>query len=154
LYNGLVCDDTITLRKIAFTGLGGQINHKVIKLLRLDEGIDLADEDSLEYSILSYINGWAVPVVLGKNYHIHWSDVEINWKDITILPSAYNYLPDDEKVILKFNYTAERELFEVNWYPADGSSGQLFQYNDETPLDIDSIGGDFYVDTEKKELDI
>ena len=105
--------------------MSGSINGKVIKLLRLDEGVDPIE---LEYSVLSYINGkdppkaWAVPVVLGKTYKIHWSNVEINWKDITLLPSVYNYELEDDPVILRFNYTAERELFEVYWYPQDGSS--------------------------------
>lgn len=155
----MICDNTTTIRRLAFTGLSSEINGKVIKLLRLDEGVDLATATDLDFSILSFINArdppraWAIPIVLGHNYNIHWSNVEINWKDITLIPSIYNYVYEDAPIELRFNYTAERELFEVEYYPSIGGKN-LFPHNDQNPLDLNSKSGDFYVDTAGKNFHI
>ena len=59
---------------------------------------------------------WAMPFAVGKYYNIHWK-WGIDFTHLAIAPSRlWN---ETEGVVLRFNYTDQRELFEIGkWYKA------------------------------------
>lgn len=59
-------------------------------------------------------NSWAMPFVVGSYYNIHWK-WGIDFTHLAIAPSRL--WTDTEGVVLRFNYTDARELYEIGkWY--------------------------------------
>jgi hypothetical protein len=100
---------------------------------QMDEVTHLTDNLATDLSMLSWVSddsrlvkknivrGWAVPFVLGNNYNIFWGNgnADLNWMNINIYPSVENFQENDPSMVLRFNYTEERELFDVEFYPYD-----------------------------------
>jgi hypothetical protein len=56
-------------------------------------------------------NCWAVPFVLNNIYDAWWN-YGIDWTSIAVVPSVY-FNESDVGMIIRFNYTEHRELFEI-----------------------------------------
>lgn len=59
-------------------------------------------------------HSWAMPFATGHYYNVHWK-WGIDFEHIAIAPSRlWN---DSDGVVLRFNYTDARELFQIGkWY--------------------------------------
>lgn len=70
-----------------------------------------------------------MPFITGKTYNIHWLD-GLDWDKIVIHPT-YSWKKDDKPVVLRFNYSDNRELFEVcrNYGVGDVCKTSLYEYN-------------------------
>lgn len=127
--NSTFCDETIVLRGILFTNAIPKIDFNAIdiKAILLDdpfEDISLrpGEDFSDEYMIiikksLDIKNSWAMPFVTNQIYNIHWK-----WGiDFTHLAIAPSRLWDvDDGVVLRFNYSDARELFDIlRYYSAE-----------------------------------
>jgi len=62
--------------------------------------------------------GMAAPYITGYMYNIHWGE-GIDWDHALLVPSLYAE-ESDPPVILRFNYTEVRELFEIKKFLAGG----------------------------------
>lgn len=56
-------------------------------------------------------NTWALPFVSGYTYSVYWN-TSIDWTSLNINPSFY-FKNTDDGFIVRFNYTAPRELFDI-----------------------------------------
>jgi hypothetical protein len=60
-------------------------------------------------------NSWAYPYAVGHNYSVHFS-LGIDFLHLSVAPSQY-WQPN-EALILRFNYTDQRELYQIGRYYA------------------------------------
>lgn len=59
-------------------------------------------------------SSWAMPFASGHYYNVHWK-LGIDFTHLTISPS--NYWDTNDGVVLRFNYSDHRELFQIRrWY--------------------------------------
>jgi hypothetical protein len=56
---------------------------------------------------------WAFPYAVGYNYHTHFQ-LGIDFQHLSLAPSQY--WKDTEAIIIKFNYTDQRELYKIGKY--------------------------------------
>ena len=90
VYNGLICPNTVQVRRIAFFGSTPESFFAMeMKILKYDNSIrDSFTEVELEeyldneenYSVVPFksklkpSNGWAMPFVTGYKYRVHWAE--------------------------------------------------------------------------------
>ena len=83
---GIICDDTVQVRRVAFWGLPNNFYGMRLKIAKIDNSIvnpmsdeeyDAYLEDQSNYSVVPFKDkkdptGWAMPFVTGKKYRLHW----------------------------------------------------------------------------------
>ena len=90
IYNGIICPDTVQVRRIAFSGYSpSHFDGMEMKIAKYDNHIrDSFDEAGLEeyldnsdnYSTVFFkaklkpTKGWAMPFVTGYKYRVHWAE--------------------------------------------------------------------------------
>lgn len=134
--NAIMCDHTVTLRRIFFTNPVNPsvFNAQFMKVKPLgtyDEVVDPATNSSLLTAVQSrFLNkepkkekpqSWSLPYITGQTYQVWWGS-GIDFSHMSAV-SSRTYSPSDAGVIFKFNYTLNREIFEVG--PMRG--GKLLQ---------------------------
>ena len=116
LINTITCDTSVIVRRIkiyAFTP--NQFYDEKLRVLRqspTDSYLNAADED---YSDISYdrtVGGFVAPYILGYKYHVH-SDNGTDFNRTVVQIESKRYENADPNVILEFNHTDPRELFDV-----------------------------------------
>ena len=126
--NSVWCDETVSMRSILFTNAMPDINFNVIDirvnlLSTPTDDISAITEDqfSAEPEIIikkskDIKNSWAMPFISGRYYNVHWK-WGVDFEHLAIAPSRLWNTTDG--VVLRFNYTDARELFEIaKWYSA------------------------------------
>ena len=132
-WGGIICESTVTVRRIAFHGMPGNffgMRLKITQLERDDEKSMAADETLQEYldnddnySLVMYkqkldpSNGWAMPYVTGKRYRLHW-EAGLDFDEMKMEVSPL-WDENDENTFLVFNFTQPREA--VNFTKSYGS---------------------------------
>jgi hypothetical protein len=96
---------------------------------------------------------WALPFVMGNTYNVWWNQ-GIDFTHMAIAPSLYFNSSDPAGLVLRFNYTENRELFEI----ANMISGTLqlpYVSAQATTLDPASCSiGDYYHDATNRHLHV
>jgi len=97
-FNGVVCDKTGRIRRLAFHGLAPswRFRNQGLRILRFDDAF-MATQNKEEYikerknyssmpfkEKSSPSNGWAIPFVIGHKYKIHWGNVGLDFDKLTI----------------------------------------------------------------------
>lgn len=88
MYDGIICDNRVQVRRVVFYNYAPDIfNLMEMKILQFDDSIvgkmdNVTKETYLKntsaYSILPFrpktnpVRAWAIPLVTGKKYKIHW----------------------------------------------------------------------------------
>ena len=121
-YGGIICDCNVKIRKIKLHGLNPS-NPVEIKVIRLQGDTNITTAPVNLYSNIFFQVQWNIPFVLGHTYNIHHR-YGINFKHLSFTPSKY-YKVDDPITYLRFNYTDERELFEIKARSGCYSNEQL-----------------------------
>ena len=153
--DSLLCDNTQKLKAILITNMDPwnffkATRIKVIRLTTPEEDIssnpesDFSVEEEVEIMNTDLPNSWAMPFALGYYYNVHWRH-GIDFSHMSIAPSRL-FSQNENGVVLRFNYTDTRELFEIGkWY-----EGQLQNPYIEDKLSlIDPAtceNGDYYND--------
>ena len=123
VYNGIVCPNTVQVRRIAFWG--GSPSHfdgmemKIAQYERSDTSEMTPDElqayvdDESNYSVVIYksklkpSNGWAMPFVTGHRYRVHWAE-GLDFERMNIEVSE-RWQETDSNVMFNMNFTETRE---------------------------------------------
>ena len=134
-YNGMVCDDSVTLRKIVFFNVEESLLGIHMKVLRLPDGETTTfDQLNLESQInpatgKNYVasktfsdfamtvigvpgKSWSVVFATGYAYGISLGDYGVDWKYLT-LNTTELYEPNDKTITLRFNTSEYKEKFNV-----------------------------------------
>ena len=80
------------------------------------------DEFSVEHMViikksLDIKNSWAMPFATGNYYNAHWK-WGLDFMHMAVAPSRL--WEDDEGIVLRFNYTDYREIFQIGkWHMAE-----------------------------------
>jgi hypothetical protein len=115
----LICDNTVAVRTIAFTNAipNQDFQNQLIKFYRLQTPTDnisnLTSGYSQQWQVMSEEDKpktWSAPFVLDNFYDVWWNE-GIDFDSLAVVPSVY-FTPTDKAVILRFNYTLNRELYE------------------------------------------
>jgi hypothetical protein len=122
--NSSFCNENITLRSLLYTN-ADPYSDFVGQTIRTFKMNSLSDPDKpITYDIQPQItikrshdikNSWAFPYAVGYNYHTHFQ-YGIDFLHLSLAPSQY-WL-DNEAIVLKFNYTDQRELYKIGHYYA------------------------------------
>lgn len=161
LYNGVVCDNTVIMRRVAFVGLPKDDFFGMgLKVLKWDDSItSVMNDTELESYKLNRTNWSTVnfkkfnnpdfsntaPFILGHKYRIHWGQVGIDFEDMTVHVSE-EYKPTDESLFFVHNFTDVRAAIDVKYdggeiipnntipaSPADYVTGQNLVLNNTNP---------------------
>jgi hypothetical protein len=125
--DAVMCGPTETLRRVMFSNMidwqlfNGQY-LKAVQLAGINDTVDPALASGLFTSVVTRIDPimepkveqkytWSLPFILGKTYSIWWG-TGIDFTHLAIFTSP-TFTSVDSGVIFKFNYTENRELFEV-----------------------------------------
>ena len=126
-YNGLVCDNSVQVRRVVLYSASSSINGNNLYILNCGKGTVTNEAcDNLNntlypaanFSTVQYrsqanpSNSWAVPYVTGYTYNLHWGASGIDWQGLTI-QNANLYETNDQTITLRINTTAYREVFDV-----------------------------------------
>lgn len=127
--DSVYCDQTVTMRGILFTNAIPKIDFNAIdmkaKLLAdpYENVTDVVeDEFSVEHMViikksLDIKNSWAMPFATGNYYNAHWK-WGLDFMHMAVAPSRL--WEDDEGIVLRFNYTDYREIFQIGkWHMAE-----------------------------------
>ena len=76
-------------------------------------------------------NTFGCAFMTGKKYRIHWGTMfPMDWKTLMIYPSVEEWQPTDKNLILQFNHTQPRELYDLSEWLVNGSFSKVL--NEET----------------------
>ena len=153
VYNGIVCPNTVQVRRIAFYGYDSTVfDMQNFKVARWDDDIvaDLeADPEALETFLLDEgwehfsripfkdiklpTNGWAVPFITNHKYRINWGD-GLDFKKMKIWVSE-RWEPTDYPVNFVMNFTDVREALTFT-SAYGGANGVVYENGTllDTPL--------------------
>lgn len=124
--NTLACDDSVKVARVTFSGLqsASLFNLVGLKAEEINDALDEVDENSTSfteiYSFFSLSNKkdsmnspktYAMPYIAGRIYNIWWlTGLDFDGLQMT----SSSYLKDtDPAVLFKFNYTLNREAFDI-----------------------------------------
>jgi hypothetical protein len=107
-YRGTICDSSVAVRKLTFSGMAPshRFKNQGLRLLRYDDVLMLSQnrEKYLEnidnYSSMPFqakgspSNGWSIPFITGHKYKIHWGNVGLDFDQMTIGISE-RWTPED-----------------------------------------------------------
>jgi len=150
--NGIICDNSVVLRRIAFHGASpsSRFNNMGFKILRFDDDQVKPFEEKTEEGVTHYKKyiddaenygtitwkskedpsaGWATPFVTGHKYKIHWGKTGLDWDRMTIDVSE-RWRESDKNIHLFHNFTDVRAKYDM-W--VDGVKKE--EHNDTIPFD-------------------
>lgn len=124
-YDGLICDNTAQVRRIAFHGITpSYFDYMDMKIAKYDDAVmaalpDLAayQADTANYGAvfmkekLSPMKSWAVPFVTGHKYRAYWDIGQLNFNRIQI-EVAHPWQDTDKQVYFNLPYTENYEVIE------------------------------------------
>jgi hypothetical protein len=129
MYDGVTCDSTIQLRRLAFWSAKPNLNFEgmSMKVLRFDDSLlgptaedyeayllDRANYESIDFKTKADpAKSWTFPFVTGHKYKIHWGDSGIDYEQMTIDMSD-RWEETDRNLYLVHNYTDVRAIMDVN----------------------------------------
>ena len=148
IFNGLVCNENVTIRRVEFSGLEDSDSFSLQDLYILnDQGNSPGVYAELPY--ISVNNSWAVPFVIGYTYNLSWAS-EADFTEMIISPGKL-IEATDAAITLVFNHTDYRETYDVTGY----TNGTAID-NSTVPLseiaDSNKVCGDWYHDVDNKLL--
>ena len=125
--NAVMCGPTETIRRVIFTNavdnsLFNSIDLKATQLSAITDTVPIDLPTTNYTSVLSKFTplkepkeekkqSWSLPYLTGKTYNIWWAS-GIDFTHMSLFTSS-NFQTADQGIIFKFNYTDNRELFEV-----------------------------------------
>ena len=120
------CDQDVTLRGLLFTNANPKqtfngLDFKVFLLSDPMQDISAETEDQFSKEIEIIIKkskdipkSWAMPFATNKYYNVHWK-WGVDFTHVSLAPSRL--WDSNDGIVLRFNYTDDRELFEIGkWY--------------------------------------
>jgi hypothetical protein len=116
----LICNENATVRKLMLTNPVPLTEFSLLpmKVTRFSGTLSATPADYTEiitYKIKKSNDkhfSWAAPFVTGQVYNLHWAE-GINFEHMAAVASDY-LSPQEPATILRFNYTGNRELWEIN----------------------------------------
>jgi len=153
-----VCDSTATVRRVLIGNLEkdsefDKVDMRAIMVTNDTHARDLTLTTSDYTSIVSYLGklesknrqkSFAMPYVMGSTYNLWWL-TGLDFTTMSVFPSKY-MLDGEDAVILRFNYTTSRELYDMYH---DGT--EVFNQTMTTMLDATTCAhGDIYNDEENR----
>jgi len=166
VYDGIVCDGTVEVRRLAFYGYSPkQFDNMAIKITQYDTSVidAMTPEDKTLYvddvtswsavpfkSKLKPTNGWAVPFVTGHRYRVHWAE-GLDFTRMKVELSS-RWTDQDQTIGIVMNHTDVREA--VNFTLGYGSGDQIANTTLTTKAEADWLFGDNHVynETETREF--
>lgn len=147
-YGGVVCDNTVQVRRIAFWNAkpAALFRGMGFKVLRYDDEVvaeysnktDYLDNKT-EYSTMAFkksgdpSNGWATPFVTGHKYKIHFGMTGLDYEELTI-DASERWEDGDKSIYLVHNWTDVRQAIDFKVGVNGQSNGFLFE-NDTIDAD-------------------
>jgi len=128
-YNGIICDGTKVIRRVHMLDLQPSQTFGLMQItvrraagsnLPMGTGRFLPSEPNYWWTSMGPVGGaqyhnipkaWAVPMIMGTEYLVHWGTTPMDWTSMTIRIETF----DDPSlwVHVRFNFTDHREMFEV-----------------------------------------
>ena len=126
--NCLMCNSNVTVRRVAFTN---PVNSrlfkaqaiKVMPIIDIKQTIDPNISSNFYTEAVTHLPGnlmepkkqkpltWSLPFITGEMYNIWWG-TGIDFSHLSIFTTPL-YTPEDKGIIFKFNYSQNREKFNV-----------------------------------------
>lgn len=167
--NAVMCGPAITIRRVMFGQLlNKQLFHnqfiKAVELSNINNTVasDLAPglftsaENNIDFNMppkkeMKYV--WGLPFITGRTYQIWWG-AGLDFSHLTMHTTPIFDAVDDG-IIFKFNYTENREMFEIG--SMSGGVKQLtaldYEINSETQLDPTTCdNGQYFHDNQNGSL--
>ena len=159
LYNGIVCDGSKEMRRVHMLNLEPSTTFFLMQITvrraagdniplatPVSSGRFLTDTTEPDYwwSSMEPVGGtqyhnvpkaWAVPMILGTEYLVHWGTTPMDWTYMTLRIDTF----DDPSrwVMVRYNFTDHREMFHVNrGVIPSGTNTKAVGYVDPTLLPI------------------
>jgi len=136
LYNGIVCDGNKTLRRVHMLNLQPSTTFFLMQITvrrAAGDNIPLSPatvahgrflQSTLQpdywWSSMEPVGGaqyhdvpkaWAVPMIMGTEYSVHWGTTPMDWTDMTLRIETFDN--PDLWVKVRYNFTDHREMFQV-----------------------------------------
>lgn len=123
MFTGHVCDSTVQVRRIVFTGAqpSAQLNGKVLKILPFDDNLytnrSVYENDASNWGGIAFLkrerptDAWAVPIVTGHKYKIKWG-WGVDFTKVTLSKSPF-WQPTDRPITFVYNHLVHREKIKV-----------------------------------------
>ena len=167
-WGGIICDNTVEVRRIAIWGMPSNFYGMRLKILQFDRATEAAVkadgtyEEYLDtnsnYSLVPFKDkqkpsqGWAMPYVTGHRYSLHW-EAGLDFDSMKIWVSEV-WEETDQNVFLVFNFTESREAVNIT-----SSYGRGEQLPDKSLIDkatADLVSGDNWVrnETDRREFEL
>ena len=150
VYNGLVCDDSVMIRRVEFYAANPTGNFKMedLNIFRNEDNAN-GDMGAIKYRIKN--DSWAVPFVTGYSYNLSWAS-RGDFSSVSFSPSEL-IQPYDKTITLVFNHSEYRETFDISGYTNTSLIPNVtLEWDPET--DNTQFCGDWYHDVENQMLHI
>ena len=110
VYNGLVCDETVTIRKVEFLNLNpfDAFSMQLLDIWNLDNAAKDNNPGSIPYRMMR--KSWAAHFVTGQSYKLSWRS-RADFNSLVANPSPL--LQANEGITLIFNHTEFRETYDL-----------------------------------------
>lgn len=160
----IFCDSTEIVRRVVFTNMlsASRFIGQPFKATELASINDTTPDNisaTLYTSVINYLtkpskqpkkekaHAWSLPYLAGNTYNIWWG-TGIDFSHMAIYTSP-NFADADPGIIFKFNYTENRELFEVGTFSGGAKKLTNLDYFTEDPTYLDPAtcdNGDYFHD--------
>lgn len=167
VYNGIICPNTVQVRRIAFHGYSpSHFDGMEMKIAKYDSTIvsGKSDEELQEYvdnsdnystvifkSKLKPSMGWAMPYVTGYKYRVHWAE-GLDFERMKMEVSE-RWEESDRDILFNMNFTETREA--INFTSSYGSGDQIMNKTlwDHTSWERETGDNIVFNDTETREFE-
>ena len=161
-FDAIICDDTVKMRRVMFTNIlpFEDFESVPMKAELLNSVSEWVAEDSTSFSeIVSWVSeqkepkrhkkfAYALPYIAGRVYNIWWL-TGLDFTHMAMEVSQY-FVDEDPAVIFKFNYTENRELYEIGHFINSSVVGDYVTVTINATLDADTCEiGDYTHDNEE-----
>ena len=143
------CNPTVTIRRVWFTNLQDvqSFNAQWMKITEIQTTTEVVSPTIANTSYTSVMNvidpvhkpkkelkgAWGMPFITGKIYNIWWG-TGIDFSHLSVV-STDRFTASDAGIVFKFNYTENREMFEIG--PMRGGARKLTSLDFVTPTATD-----------------
>ena len=152
----LYCSNAVDIKRVdiqLFENIS-LLRGLTLKIFNLDinENFSVDTESNDNYSLIPAKDangfiGWAVPFASGYKYNLHWQE-GVDFTVIDIL-NDYTWQPNDGSVMLRFNNTNTRELYDVFFTGIDDTNyiqNELISASENKPGVDEGFGNHYYDD--------
>jgi len=128
VYDGIVCDNSVTLRRVSFVGSpGADFDGMSLKVLKWDDSITSAMSETELDTYVKTKSNWdnfnfkskqnpmastTGSFIIGHKYRIHWGQTGIDFEDMKVLISE-EWEPTDKSLYFVHNFTDVRAAIDV-----------------------------------------